>query len=253
MFDGNTVTAIGDPISNFFFKDLTSVNKIIGYYDWNSKDIIFAYDNTGKDVISLNRAIVYNMKTNTWSYRDMGMTAIGDYGDSRDLIIDEMIDTYNSDRMSDTMIDESLYRKESTIPVIGTYDGKVYKLSGWADSRGDYDGYVVTKTHHMEDPLHIKRLLRIQFHVESQPNCEMYVMVRPSWNAETPDEGIDWSHANQFSFQFRDSDSEKPVQPPFVDVDLSARYFQIKFGTRKNNEYFKVLGYTLLYQTRGEV
>lgn len=252
VFDGNTVTPIGDQIYNHFFSDLTSVNKIIGYYDGNSKEIMFAYDNTGNDAVSLNKAIVYNTFTHTWTQRDMGITAIGDYSDDRDLIIDEIPNEFNSQKMGETIIDASLYRKESVITVMGTEDGKIYKLSGYADSRGDYEGYVTTKTHHMDDPYHIKRLLRIQFHVETQPNVEMYVMIRPSWNAETTEEGIDWSHADQFSFRFTNTDTEKPIPPPFVDVDLSARYFQIRFGTRKNNEYFKVLGYTLLYQTRGE-
>lgn len=44
----------------------------------------------------------------------------------------------------------------------------------------------------------------------------------------------------------------KSPKPPFIDVDLSARYFQIRFGTKNNNEYFKILGYTLYYQTRSE-
>lgn len=39
---------------------------------------------------------------------------------------------------------------------------------------------------------------------------------------------------------------------PYVDLDISARYFRIKFGTEGNNEYFKILGYTLYYQVRGD-
>jgi len=123
----------------------------------------------------------------------MGVTAIGDFSDNRDAIIDELTDQFDSDKMGGVIFDASLYKKESVVTAIGTQDGKIYKMSGYADSRGDYEGYVVTKTHHMDDPLHIKRLLRIQFHVQSQSDCEMFVMIRPSWNAETPEEGIDWS------------------------------------------------------------
>ena len=259
MFDGNTVSPIGDSIYNYFFKDLVSVNKIIGYYDGNSKDILFAYSNENDvNAINLNKAIVYNIQTHTWSQRDMGITAIGDYSDNHDTIIDEITDSFDSKRMEKQLIDASLYEKQSVVTAIGTQEGKIYKLSGYADSRGDYEGYVVTKTHHMEDPLHIKRLLRIQFHIETQPNCNLYVIVKPYWDAEviearTDDLEEEWKDAIILPLNIRNSETEQPVSPPFVDVDLSARYFKIKFGTLKNNEYFKVLGYTLLYQTRGEI
>lgn len=256
-FDGNTVTPIGDPIRKWFFEDLTSIDRILGYYNESSKDIVFAYDNTGKDSINRNKAITYNTYTHTWSVRDMEVTAIGDFCENDDLIIDELdeepTDQYDEEKARNMMIDSSLYKKEDLVPMVGDENGNLYKLSGYTDSRGDYDGWVISKTHHMEDPLHIKRLMRIQFHVETQGDYDLYVKVRPSWNAETSKEDIDWEHVPSFTLNFRNSKTQNPVQPPFIDLDLSARYFQIKFGTRHNDEYFKVLGYTLFYQTRGEM
>ena len=252
-FDGNTVTPIGDQIRKWFFNDITSIDRIIGYYNENSKDIIFVYDNTGKDSINRNKAITYNTYTHTWSVRDVNMTSIGDFCENDDLIIDEVNDEYDSEEMQKMMIDSSLYKKEDLVILAGDENGKIYKLQGYADSRGDYEGYVVSKTHHMEDPLHIKRLMRIQFHVETQGDYSLYVKVRPSWNAETPYEEIDWEQVPSFSLELRNNNTQQPVQPPFIDLDLSARYFQIKFGTKSNDEYFKVLGYSLYYQTRGEM
>jgi len=80
----------------------------------------------------------------------------------------------------------------------------------------------------------------------------MYVQVRPSWQSETPKENIDWESLPSYSLRFRNTDTEKQVTPPYVDLDLSARYFQIKIGTEHNNEYFKLLGYTLFYQLRSD-
>ena len=251
-FDGNTVTPIGDPIRNYFFNDITSVDRIIGYYNEGSKDILFVYNNTGQDNLNRNKAITYNTYTHAWSMRDINMTSIGDFCENDDLIIDEVSNLYDSTEMQNTMIDSSLYKKEDLVILAGDENGKIYKLADYEDSRGDYDGYVISKTHNMEDPGHIKRLLRIQFHVETQGDYDMYVQVRPSWNAETPKEDIDWEEVPKFTLNFRNSKTQQHVQPPFVDLDLSARYFQIKFGTSKNNEYFKVLGYTLYYQVRSE-
>lgn len=292
QFDGNTVVPIGDPIRNYFFNDLKSIDRILGYYNETSKDIVFAYDNTDTRDNNRRKAITYNTYTHAWSVRDMGVTAIGDFCENDDLIIDELntwavepeheaeaeqmskvdptldelewntdtTDLYDSPKAQELMIDDSLYRKEELVPMVGDKEGNVYKLSDYTDSRYDgqdgrpdgYDGWVISKTHHMEDPLHIKRLMRIQFHVETQGDYDLYVKIRPSWNAETPKEQINWEDAPSFTLNFRNSNTQQPVEPPFIDVDLSARYFQIMFGTKHNNEYFKVLGYTLFYQTRGE-
>ena len=253
QFDGNSVMPIGDDIRKFFFKDLTSVLSVVGFYNSESGDVIFAYNNTLEDTRVLNKAITYNTFTHTWAVRDINATCIGDFDDNRDPLINEIDYPYDSTRMNEVMIDDSLYKRQKGIITIGTADGKIYKLEGYADSRGDYDGYVVSKIHHMDDPGHIKRLLRIQFHVQSQINCDMYVQVRPLWQADISEEGAEWESAPTFTFKFVADDDSRPVTPPYVDIDLSARYFQIKFGTRHNNEYFKVLGYTLYYQTRGDI
>lgn len=254
-FDGNTVTPIGDPIRKWFFNDVVSLEKIIGYYNESSKDIVFAYSSGSVEDINKDKAITYNTYTHAWSVRDINMTALGNFCENDDLIIDDLKeseDEYDMQKARNLMIDQYLYKKEEMVIVAGDEDGKIYKLRGYSDSRGDYEGYVVSKTHHMEDPGHIKRLMRIQFHVETQGDYDMYVQVRPSWSAETPKEDIDWEELPSYTLNFRNSKTQQHVQPPFIDLDLSARYFQIKFGTKKNNEYFKVLGYTLYYQTRSE-
>ena len=250
QFDGNTVVPIGDPIRNYYLREVKRKDKIIGFYNQSTKDVIFAYiDSTGGE--NRAKALVYNTQLNVWSVRDIGMTAIGDYTEITSLIIDEVQNTYNSQEMQQTVIDGDNDSTE-TIIVAGDASGKLYKFDGYDDSRGDYDGYVITKTHHMNEPGKIKRLLRIQFHVETQGDYDMYVQVRPSWSSETPLEQIDWESLPSYSLRFRNTGTEKQVTPPYVDLDLSARYFQIKFGTEHNNEYFKVLGYTLYYQLRGD-
>lgn len=252
QFDGNTVVPIGDPIRNYFLKYVKQKNKIISFYNQYSKDVIFAFIDNNNPTENRAKALTYNTQLNLWSVRDINMTAIGEYTERTSLIIDEVQDQYNSQEMQQTVIDNDEIGKEDLIIVAGDENGKLYKFGGYNDSRGDYDGYVITKTHHMDEPAMIKRLLRIQFHVETQGDYDMYVQVRPSWSPETPHEDIDWESLPSYNLRFRNSDTEQQVTPPYIDLDLSARYFQIKFGTEHNDEYFKVLGYTLFYQLRSD-
>ncbi len=67
------------------------------------------------------------------------------------------------------MIDAALYAGATTYTAAGDKDGNLYIMGGYADLRyvddeGEpkgYEGYVITKTHHMEEPGKIKRLMRI--------------------------------------------------------------------------------------------
>ena len=252
QFDGNTVVPIGDPIRNYFLTHVKQKDKIIGFYNQYSKDVIFAFMTNDNDKYNRSKALTYNTQLNTWSVRDINMSALGEYTEHSQLIIDEVQNPYDSEEMQQTVIDgDEIDDFDSTI-VAGDVNGKLYKFRGDEDSRGDYDGYVVTKTHHMNEPAKIKRLMRIQFHVETQGDYDMYVQVRPSWQSETPKEDINWESLPSYSLRFRNIDTEKQVTPPYVDLDLSARYFQIKIGTEHNNEYFKLLGYTLFYQLRSD-
>lgn len=256
-FDGSSVTPIGDPIKDFFFDTLNPLyrTKIIGYYDRSVGDIIFIYDKVVLDEIvgiqeeelarelnskkNRNVAITFNISTKTWAKREMYVTAIGEFCQTENRIIDSIdipIDEYNE------QIDSSYGLKDKIITICGDELGNIFRFLGQKDERRNtYYGYVTSKTHHMEDPGHIKRLMRIQFHIQTTRDCTLVVDVGTSWNSETQMEKWE-THNLQL----------KSPKPPFVDVDLSARYFQIRFGTKNNGEYFKVLGYTLYYQTRGD-
>jgi len=156
------------------------------------------------------------------------------------------------DSLNDVQIDGALYTKESNVFLMGDQEGNFFINSGYADLShhnigGAYDAYVISKTHHMESPDMIKRLLRIQFHIETQGNYNLYVQVGYGWNAET--EQMTWTDRQYLNLK-------NPVPwyshhvAPYIDVDLSARYFQLKFGTDGVNQPFKILGYTLFYQIR---
>lgn len=239
-FDGSTATPIGTPIKDFFFNkvDPQKLLQIYGYYNEDSGDVVFAFDSTIPHDTNRDKAITYNINTKVWSMRDMNMTTLGQYLQSDDRTIDDINIPFNEGHY---MIDSSLYSKSRIVTIAGDAAGKIYRLEGYVDSRGDYEGYVVSKVHHMEDPGHIKRLLRIQFHIETEGDYNLQVQVGWGWNAET---SFTWTKPLTMGL--------KAPKPPFVDVDLSARYFAIRFGTSGNSQPFRVLGYTLYYQTRSD-
>lgn len=239
-FDGSSVSAIGDDNKDYFFSkiDPAKVSNIYGYYNRDSGDVLFIYDSTLPHGDSPDKAISYNTRTKQWSLRDINMTALGEFSQTEDRIIDSVNIPIDD---SPEMIDSSLYARDKLLSVGGDNEGNIYRLDGYADSRGDYEGYVVTKTHHMNTPEKIKRLMRVMFHIETQGNYNLYVQIGTGWNAETP---MTWTKPLYMDL--------KAPKPPWVDVDLSCRYFAIRFGTTGNSQPFKILGYTIFYQERSD-
>ena len=239
-FDGSTVKAIGDSVKDMFFNNLDPANirNIYGYYNEDSGDVLFTFDSQEAHGLSQDKAVTYNTRTKQWSMRDMNMTAIGQYSQFSDQVIDEVSSVIDDDK---NIIDSAIYAKGKTLTIAGDNSGKVYKLGGYSDSRGDYEAYVITKVHHMENPSQVKRLLRVMFHIETQNLYNLKVQIGTAWNAETE---MTWSKP-----LYMDLHAPKP---PWLDMDLTARYFAVRFGTTGNLEPFKILGYTLMYQTRSD-
>lgn len=248
-FDGNTCTPIGDPVKDWVYQNIRpdSVDKIFGYYNEESGDVTFSFYSTVNEEDNCDKAMIYNTSQRTWSTREMFMTAIGQYSIKQNRIIDSVNTPY--DEMNTYMIDSALYLKEKIVTAIGDENGNIYFLDGYTDSRNDYEGYVITKTHHMDAPDRIKRLMRIQFHIETSGDYNLYCQVGTGWNAETSQ--IKWTDKLYMNLKEPNPWYNHHVAP-FVDVDLSARYFQIRFGTEHNGEPFKILGYTLYYQLRSD-
>lgn len=185
MFDGNTCTPIGEAVKDFVYQNIRPdmTDRIFGYYNEESGDITFSFYSTVNTGDNCDKAIIYNPSLRVWSTREMYMTAIGQYSLTQDRVIDAVNTPYNE--MPNTMIDSSLYFKDKIVTIIGDENGNLYRLEGYIDSRRDYEGYAISKTHHMDAPDKIKRLLRIQFHIETQGDYDLYCQVGTSWNAET--------------------------------------------------------------------
>lgn len=270
-FDGNTCNGIGDSIKDWFFStflDKSYVERLFGYYDEKNQEVLFCCNKNGENNTALtvkqnlqrnaNYAIVYNLRLKTWSVREVGMSAIGQIKISDDIRIDDVNEQY--DDLDDMMIDAAIYAGATAYTAAGDNNGYLYILDGYTDTRSQsgYEGYVITKTHHMEEPGKIKRLMRIQFHIETaecgdnDEGHSLYCQIGTAWSPENRNSrDITWSEPLTLNLK-------KPVPwythhvVPYIDLDLTARYFMLRFGTTGNNTYFKVLGYTLYYQVRGD-
>jgi hypothetical protein len=99
QFDGNTVVPIGDPIRNYFLTHVRQKDKIIGFYNQYSKDVIFAFMTNDNDIYNRSKALTYNTQLNTWSVRDINMSALGEYTEHSQLIIDRVHNPYDSEEM----------------------------------------------------------------------------------------------------------------------------------------------------------
>jgi len=62
------------------------------------------------------------------------------------------------------MIDAAVYAGAKAYTAAGDKDGNLFILNDYEDTRYEqdgYEGYVISKTHHMEEPGKIKRLMRV--------------------------------------------------------------------------------------------
>ena len=275
LFDGNTCTGIGDSIKDWFFStflDKSSIERIFGYYDEKHQEVIFCcnkneegteneyiYDDDSLfdgDTLRRNNdyGLFYNLRLKTWSIREMGITAMGKVRLTKDVKIDDVNTPYD-DESNNVMIDAAIYAGARVYTASGDKDGNLYILSGYSDTRKQdgYEGYVITKTHHMEEPGKIKRLMRIQVHIETAGNHDLYCQVGTAWSPENRNIGdIEWSEKKYLNLKRPTPWYSTHHIVPYIDVDLTARYFMLRFGTTGNNTYFKILGYTLYYQVRGD-
>lgn len=236
----------------------------------SEEETVPAPDQSDDSLLRNNKyGLVFNIKLRTWSLREVDITAIGKLR----LIKDNEIDQVESQiQHNNYIIDAPIYSGSRMYNVAGDKDGNLYIVGGYSDLRyvddeGEpkgYEGYVITKTHHMEEPGKIKRLMRIQFHIETIPKqydtngnetqgYGLYCQVGTAWSPETVnDDDVTWSEKKYINLKRPTASYAQHHIIPYIDVDLTARYFRLRFGTEGNDTYFKILGYTLYYQVRGD-
>lgn len=238
----------GDDIAKDFFRLLlpNKTNEIHGFFVEEIPEIIFTFHSINNQEVTdgiaepaPDMALVYNTDTKKWSIREMPMTAFGYYTKSDDTVIDDL------DMEIDTMdwpIDTSTKFQNSPINICGDKDGHVYILEGQSHDGEGYEAWAITKLHDMSRPDILKRLKRVQVMTSREGPYDLLFWIGSAGNIE---DSLTWHGPFKMNLS--------KLYPPWVDMDVTSRYFAIKFGTLNKNEPFKVTGYIMYYEERGEI
>jgi hypothetical protein len=167
------------------------------------------------------------------------MTAFGYYNLEADRTIDSIEETIDSILWE---IDSSTPLANAPINICGDKNGNIYTLDGHSLNGEDIDGYAVTKLFDFGNPALLKRLMRVQLMISREGPYNLQVTIGTTDNV---DEEITWHTPYTMKLD--------KTYPPWIDVDLTARYFIIKFETKLKDEPFKLTGYSMYYQERSEL
>jgi hypothetical protein len=240
-FNGRDPAIAGDDIAKEFFRilDPDKYELITGFFIEEIPKLLFAFVSTTSPDGYPDKAISYNTDTKAWSIRDLPMTAFGYYNRRIDGTWDEDEETWDSD---DTEWDGSINLANAPINLSGDANGNIFVLEGNSFNGVAIDGFLTSKLFDMGAPDKIKRLLRIQFMISREGPYNLTVHVGAAANVDEP---VTWYGPYNMSLD--------RTYPPWVDVDISARHLCVKLGTLGADKPFRLTGYILYYELRGDV
>lgn len=240
-FDLVDVKIAGDDIAKEFFRllDPGKANLTIGFFIEETPEAWFVFVSTTSPDGLPDKAIVYNTDTKAWSIRDLPFTCFGYYNLVDDPIWDADEDTWDSD---DTEWDDSRSLANAPINLAGDKNGYVYVFGGNSKDGEDLDCFVRTKLFDFKNPFQLKRAKRIQFMVSREGSYDLQVKV---YTAANVDEDLVLASTKYMSLD--------KTTPPWIDIDVTARYMMFEFATLKKDQPFRITGYVIYYDTRGAV
>ena len=231
----------GDDISKAFFEilDPDKSHLITGFFIEEVPEAWFVFVSTSSPDGLPDKALVYNTDTKAWSIRDMPMMAFGYYNLRDEGIWDTDEDTWDSD---DSAWDSSTKLANAPINLCGDSQGIIYVFDGNSKDGADLDCFIRTKLFDFENPFQLKRAKRIQFMVSREGPYNLQVRVGSAANV---DEEISWSTPKNMSLD--------KTSPPWVDIDVTARYMMFEFATLQKDQPFRITGYSIYYDERGAI
>lgn len=240
-FDGIEPKIAGDAVAKEFFRLLVPSKSgwTTSFFIEEVPEAWFAFVSIDSEGGYHDRAVVYNSDTKAWSWRDAPMLAYGYFYKRSDMTIDSMefaIDEWVA------QIDSSTSLENAPVNIAGDVSGVIHELGGASFAGSDIVSSLTSKLFDLGDPGHIKRLLRIQLMISREGEGRVLpVYIKTCENVE--DEVTEYGPYNM---------NLDRTFPPWIDLDLSARYFAIRLGTVKKNEPFKLTGLIFYYEVRGE-
>lgn len=240
-FNGRDPAIAGDDMAKEFFRllDPDKYELITGFFIEEAPELWFAFVSVNSANGYPDKAITYNTDTKAWAIRDMPMTVFGYYNLVAEGTWDTDEETWDSD---ESVWDDSTNLANAPINLCGDANGNIYSLQGNSLDGAAINGWMRTKLFDFEDAAHVKRALRIQFMVSREGAYNLNVKVYTAGNVDEP-----------LTLAVSTTMSLDVTSPPWVDFDVTARYMMFEFGTAGTDEPFRLTGYMVYYDTRGEV
>ncbi|MCM0760266.1 hypothetical protein M7775_17065 [Sporomusa sphaeroides DSM 2875] len=235
------VSIAGDNIAKEFFEMLepSYSHTACAFFVEEVPENWFVFVSTNSTDGFPDKAICYNTDTKAWSIRDMPMSAFGYYNLRDEGTWDTDNEPWDSD---DTSWDSSTVLANAPINLAGDQNGLIYVFSGNSKDGADLAFSLTSQLFDFGEPFRLKRLKRIQLMVSREGPYNLRVRIGTAANV---DEDIIWYGPYNMNLD--------RTMPPWVDVDITGRYFCVEFSTLKKDEPVRLTGYTLYYDMRGVI
>lgn len=240
-FNGRDTAIAGDSIKKEYFRlqDPDKYELISSFFIEETPELWFSFSSVNSPNGYPDMAISYNTDTKAWSIKDMPMTAFGYFNRKDNPTWDAVMGSWDA---AGDQWDSSINLQNAPINLCGDSNGSVYVFEGNSFNGAEIGSVLTSKLFDFGEPSKIKRLLRIQFMIRREGPFFLPVYVGATANV---DEEIEWHGPYYMSLD--------KTAPPWVDVDISARYLCIRMGTTGADEPFRLTGYVMYYEFRGSV
>lgn len=231
----------GDDIAKEFFRllDPGYTDNITNFFIEESTLLYFGFTSINSVDHTNDMALVYNTDTKAWSIRELPMTGFGYWSKNTDDAWDNDEAAWDSD---DTTWDDSRDLQNSPTNLCGDAAGYIYEFGGHSKDGADIAFSIESGLISFDEPTLLKRLKRIQFMVSREGDYNMTVEIG---TADNVDEPVIWRQTRYMSLS--------RTTPPWVDCDVTGRFFAIRLSNDKANQPVRVSGIIAFHEMRGAV
>lgn len=231
----------GDDIRDEFFRllDPQYTDNIKAFFIEEVPEAYFTFTSINSTSHTNDYALIYNTDTKAWSIRELPMTAFGYYRMTTSDQWDNDYETWDSDT---SKWDDARNITNAPLNLCADRNGYVYEFVGNSQDGADFGFSLETGLMALENPMILKRLKRIQFMVSREGEYSLTVTIGTAENVE---EDVSWRDPVYMSLNKAGS--------PWVDVDVTGRYFIIRLSNSEKDQPVKLMGMILTYENRGGI
>lgn len=233
MFNGSTLTPIGDNIANYFFNTLNTnrINSVRMFSDPVKHLVYLFYPTSNADDDYCDRCLVFNTELKSWTIYDIDLIDITVGKKSTDWTWDTTAQSWDSTvrAWEEAQTGGGTYTIFSTAKlnkVLTLDEGNDYTDLG-------YGHFLLTKHISFENLIQVKRLYEIKLIGEGLENLRVTV-----YYSDDP-------------LYFIDYQTFDVPEDGVVQCDISAKFFQLRFELKEYDKQFKLITYYLRFSERG--